>query len=73
MVTSKVPRTLICDAANTSKASLSDPQWLFEPKWDGYRANSFRNEEMLEFQRRCRAFGWNPFTWGRLARSFAKL
>src|SRR5688572_15483154 len=36
------------------KLPFSDPQWLFEPKWDGYRALCFLKDGQVRFISRNR-------------------
>jgi len=37
------------------KLPFSDPQWVFEPKWDGYRALCFLKDGKVRFISRNRA------------------
>ena len=37
-----------------AREPFSNPQWLFEPKWDGYRALCFRQKGPVKFISRNR-------------------
>src|SRR4051812_25890340 len=44
-----MPRTIEPMLATLAKEPFSDPRWLYETKWDGYRAISFVRDGQVSF------------------------
>ena len=48
-VQAAMPATLEPMLPTSVKLPFSDPQWLFEPKWDGFRALCFLKDGNVRF------------------------